>query len=140
MGFLYGSGLAGLGFSNRWYSGAIKYSIAIELDVNLEIRLVTAPYFLATKLEAFSGRGRGDYLCSDDIADIVAIMDGRPEIIDEINGSQTDLKFFLSQKFKKLSTNELFLESVAGHLRPDRVSQARLPLILERVNKIAMIA
>ncbi len=58
-----------LGFSNRWYSGAIKYSKLIELDANLEIRLVTAPYFLATKLEAFSGRGRGDFLCSDDIAD-----------------------------------------------------------------------
>ncbi len=100
---------------------------------------MTAPYFLATKLEASSGRGRGDFLFSDDIADIIAIIDGRPEIIDEINGTQTDLRSFLSQKFKDLSTNELFLESIAGHLRPDRVSQARLPLIIERVKKIARI-
>ncbi len=67
-------------------------------------------------------------------------MDGRPEITDEINESQTELRILLSQKFKKPSTNELFLESVAGRLRPDRVSQARLPLIIERVKKIAMIA
>jgi hypothetical protein len=28
-----------------------------QLFRDLEIRVVTAPYFLATKLEAFSGRG-----------------------------------------------------------------------------------
>ena len=32
-----------------------------ELEAGLRIRVVTAPYFIATKLEAFRGRGRGDY-------------------------------------------------------------------------------
>ncbi len=51
-----------LGFSNRWYLPAIKNSVTIELEPNLEIQIVTAPYFLGTKLDAFFGRGRGDYL------------------------------------------------------------------------------
>jgi len=46
--------------------------------------MVLAPYFLATKLEAFDGRGKGDYLSSHDIEDIVAVLDGRPEILDEL--------------------------------------------------------
>ena len=48
------------------------------------IRMVSAPYFLITKLEAFNGRGNGDYLMSHDIEDIVAVLDGRPEIFDEM--------------------------------------------------------
>ena len=37
-----------LGFSNRWYLSAIKYSVIIEVEPNLEIRIATAPYFLGT--------------------------------------------------------------------------------------------
>ena len=38
-----------------------------ELQAGLRIRVVTAPYFLATKLEAFRGRKRGDYANSHDL-------------------------------------------------------------------------
>jgi hypothetical protein len=54
-----------LGFSNRWYKAAMEASVMKTLRGDLEIRMVTAPYFVATKLEAFRGRGRGDFLGSD---------------------------------------------------------------------------
>ena len=76
-----------LGFSNRWYHSAIKNAIKIELEKGLMIRLVTAPYFLATKIEAFRGRGGGDYLASHDLEDIIIVLDGRPEIVTEIKNS-----------------------------------------------------
>ena len=38
-----------LGFSNKWYSPAIKNATEIFLEKGLEIRIVTAPYFIATK-------------------------------------------------------------------------------------------
>jgi hypothetical protein len=44
-----------LGFSNRWYKPAIAAAAVIELD-GLELRVVTPPYFIGTKLEAFRGR------------------------------------------------------------------------------------
>jgi hypothetical protein len=50
-----------LGFSNRWYRAAMEAAHEIALEPELHIRVVTAPYSVATKLEAFSGRGRGDY-------------------------------------------------------------------------------
>ena len=51
-----------LGFSNRWYKSALKGAQTIEFH-GLKLRVVTAPHFLATKLEAFKGRGGGRRLC-----------------------------------------------------------------------------
>jgi hypothetical protein len=48
-----------LGFSNRWYREAMAAAQEIDLEPGLRIRVVTAPYFVATKLEAFRGRGGG---------------------------------------------------------------------------------
>jgi hypothetical protein len=42
-----------LGFSNRWYRAAMETSVRKRLRGDLDIRMVTAPYFVATKLEAF---------------------------------------------------------------------------------------
>jgi hypothetical protein len=83
------------------------------------IRLVTAPYFLATKIEAFKGRGRGDYLTSHDLEDIIIVLDGRPEIVTEIKNSSADLIKFLSNSFQNFLTTEGFLEAIPGHLLLD---------------------
>jgi len=59
-----------------------------DVDVVVEVATRTAfygaparaalrPYLLATKLEAFKGRGQGDFLASRDFGDIVALVDGR---------------------------------------------------------------
>lgn len=50
-----------LGFSNTWYLPAIEAAARYDIDSTTTIKLVTAPYFLATKIEAFYGRGNGDY-------------------------------------------------------------------------------
>ena len=125
-----------LGFSNQWYSPAIINADRVELEDNLVINVVTAPYFLATKIEAFEGRGQGDFLRSHDIEDIIAVIDGRKEIVGEIKKSPEDLKTFLAIKFKEMIDNELFTESISGHLLPDSASQARAPLIINRIEEI----
>lgn len=129
-----------LGFSNKWYSQAIEDSNEVEIEANLKIRMVTAPYFLATKIEAFYGRGKKDFLASHDMEDIITLIDGREEIIKEINSSPSDLSAYLSAQFQNFLSNELFIESLSGHLLPDKASQARLPILLERIEKIANIA
>ena len=45
-----------LGFSNRWYRAAMEASTMHQVVPGLQIRVVTGPYFLATKIEAFKGR------------------------------------------------------------------------------------
>jgi hypothetical protein len=56
-----------LGFSNRWYRAAIGTAVTQRLADNLEILVVTAPLLLATKIEAFKGRGKGDFSTSHEL-------------------------------------------------------------------------
>ena len=46
-----------LGFSNRWYPEALRTAHRRDLPSGLPIRIVDPPCFIATKLEAFYGRG-----------------------------------------------------------------------------------
>ena len=125
-----------LGFSNKWYLPAIKNSVTIELEPNLEIQIVTAPYFLGTKLDAFFGRGRGDYLASHDMEDIINFINGRVEILEDIKNSEPDLKDFIIKSLQGFLGGELFLEALPGHLLPDHASQGRRSIIMERIKKI----
>ena len=126
-----------LGFSNRWYSQAIQHSVTVKLDDDLEIRSVTAPFFLATKIDAFFGRGGGDFLSSHDIEDIISLFNGRKELIGEVTRSSPELRAFLSATFKAFLANEPFLESIPGHLLPDPANQARYGIVLDQINQIA---
>ena len=74
-----------LGFSNRWYKPAMDSAVVHELEADLRVRVVTAVYFCATKLEAFAGRGKHDYQSSHDLEDLMAVLDGRPELAEEIH-------------------------------------------------------
>ena len=95
-----------LGFGNLWYAKALEHSLGFELPGHKSINLVTAPYFLITKLEAFRGRGNGDYMLSHDIEDVVAVLDGRPEVISEIKDSGDDLATELSRQFTMLQEEQ----------------------------------
>ena len=56
---------------------------------------MTAPYFLATKIEAFKGRGRGDFLASHDLEDLIFVIDGRPTIVEEVQTETPLLRRYL---------------------------------------------
>ena len=126
-----------LGFSNRWYLPAIKNSVKLQLEPDLEILIVTASYFLGTKLDAFFGRGEGDYLLSHDMEDIINLINGRVEVIDEIRNSEPDLKDFIIKSFQSFLAEDAFLEALPGHLLPDQASQARRSIVLERMEQIS---
>jgi len=81
-----------LGFSNRWYKAAMDTANEFEIERDIRIRVVTAPYFCATKLEAFKGRGKGDYLASHDLEDLITVVDGRPELLDELRSAPEDVR------------------------------------------------
>jgi hypothetical protein len=126
-----------LGFANRWYSGAVANAVDYELEAGLVIRVVTPPYFCATKIEAFHGRGNGDYASSHDLEDLLAVVDGRPELVDEIQAADNTLRRYLATEVRDLLERQEFLDALPGSLMPDAASQARLPLLLSRLQQIA---
>jgi hypothetical protein len=73
-----------LGLSNRCYPYAVETAEPVQLGPAITIRLVSAIAFVATKLEAFAGRGGGDFLNSHDLEDVLNIADGREELASEM--------------------------------------------------------
>ena len=125
-----------LGFTNRWYRAALEEAIEIEVEPTLRIRVITAPYFVATKLDAFQGRGRGDYTSSHDLEDLLAVVDGREAIIEEIARSG-EVRFYIGDQFRSLLGTPAFVDALPGYLLPDASSQNRLPILLNRLREIS---
>jgi len=126
-----------LGFSNKWYPDAIANAVTIELGDGLTIQVVSAPYFLATKLEAFLGRGAGDYMMSHDLEDIIAVIDGREELLDEVAASEALLVAYLNEQFSSLLQDAAFVDALPGMLSPDSGGQARIGILLDRIKRLA---
>lgn len=126
-----------LGFSNQWYPDALLNATQHRINEEMTIRVVTAPFFLATKIEAFRSRGRGDFFASHDMEDIITLLDGRPEIVEDVASAPEGVREFLAGEFARLLKHRSFLDAVPGHLLPDAASQRRVPFLLERIKAIA---
>ena len=128
-----------LGFSNRWYEGAIQTATPASLPSGKVIRLITAPFFLGTKMEAFYDRGENDYYMSHDLEDFIAVIDGREQLLEELAEASADLREYLGEATGKLLGNERFLEALPGYVPGDSISQRRIPIIIERLRKMAAL-
>jgi hypothetical protein len=128
-----------LGFSNRWYKAAMQASMTKKLRHDLEIRIVTAPYFVATKLEAFKGRGRGDFLGSHDLEDVVSVVDGRETLRAEVRDTGPELSEYVRREITNLLANPGFIDALPGFLLPDAASQSRIGIVLDRLHDLASI-
>ena len=126
-----------LGFSNRWYKAVFDTSTAIPLPSGLEINLISSPLFIATKLEAFHDRGNEKYGVSHDIEDIITVVDGRVELLEEIENTPEDVKEYLQEEFELLLAEPNFFDSLSWHLPPDPANQNRLPMIIKKLRIIS---
>lgn len=125
-----------LKFGNCWYKEAIEHSITHELDDNLIIKSVTAPYLLATKIEAFKTRGNCDFLGSHDFEDIITVIAGRIEIADEIALATENLKALLKQFFAEIINDDNFRTALPGHLNDGPVTIQRIQTVQNRLKQI----
>jgi predicted nucleotidyltransferase len=122
-----------LGFTNRWYKAALQTAQPYPISEEINIRLVTPVYFLATKFEAFKGRGNNDLLGSRDIEDILNLIDGRAELDHELSQAADDVKAYLIAEFKVLLDSpdiSYAVQSTAGG------DVGREQLIFERMEKV----
>ena len=128
-----------LGFSNRWYKAAMDTANEFEIERDIRIRVVTAPYFCATKLEAFKGRGKGDYLASHDLEDLITVVDGRPELLDELRSAPEDVRSYIADAVGQMLKARQFIDALAGYLLPDSASQARINQLLAKLTQISKL-
>ena len=129
-----------LGFANRWYPLALETAVSVALPSGRLIRLIAAPVFLATKLEAFDGRGRGDFLFSHDLGDLLVVVDGRDVLLEECRISPSELRDYLADRFRGLLALPSFIDALPGHLPGDAASQERLPELQAKLREIGELS
>ena len=129
-----------LGFSNRWNADALRASSDVLLPGGLTIRTTTAPYFLGTKMEAFRGRGQGDYFASHDLEDFVAVIDGRTSIVQDVQEASPELRDFIGEAVRTLLAASRFQDALPGYLPPDSASQARIGQLSRMLNELSRLA
>ncbi len=124
-----------LGYTNLWYESALHHATSFLLAGGQSIRLITAPYFLGTKMEAFRGRGQMDFQASHDLEDFVAVIDGRSTILEEIADSPSDLRKYLAEATRSLLGESVFLDGLPGFV----LDEGRVPLMLERLTQLTLL-
>ena len=129
-----------LGFANRWYPHAVASSRQVTLPSRKTIRLIAAPHFLATKFEAFADRGNGDVLSSHDLEDIINVIDGRAELLDEIATAAPELRIYLGQRCAALLATPQFANYLPGLLAQDETLAQRVATATSHLQSIAALA
>lgn len=124
-----------LGFSNRWYRMGIESAEICELSDGIKIRILAPPLFLATKFEAYLGRGNGDLVMSKDMEDILLVVDGRPSLVEEVRAADHDVRMFIAEQFASLLQADDFDHYLQGNLRGppgrDEIVLARMTALSE---------
>ncbi len=129
-----------LGFANRWYSAARETARVLRLDDHLAVRVVTAPCFVATKFDAFDGRGNRDWAVSKDLEDILVVADGREELLDELRASEPALQAFVAQWCRRLLDAHGRGDVLYGYFPGDAASQERCEeVIVPRLQAMASL-
>lgn len=124
-----------LGYANRWFLEGLAHAVKFTLPSGREIQIFEPLYFLATKLEAFSGRGEGDPYHKD-VEDIVILIDGRQELLDEVVRADAELRQFITSGVAgliKLNGIDYAIQSSSSV----RANPARGKLIYQRMKDLS---
>ncbi|MGI6395549.1 MAG: hypothetical protein ACOX2F_12635 [bacterium] len=124
------------GNNSKWLAETVSSPFLIKRDENV-FKIASPACFIALKLEAFTDRGNDDFLGSKDLEDLIAVVDGRAEIVKEIFESNKLVAQFISEKLAQLLKNNEFIASIAGHLMPDPASQERRHIVFDRLKKMS---
>ena len=122
-----------LGFSNELYPSALAHITTVEID-GTSVPHIDAPHFIGTKLLAYEGRGKGDLHASHDLEDLFAVVNSRPEILEEIARAPAKCREVVGPRLEVLRANPSLEEAVEGYLANDVPGQHRV--VLERLDAV----
>ena len=124
-----------LGFANRWYRPGFAAAVSTALDAGVSLRHLDAPHFLATKFEAYNDRGGRDVYLSHDLEDIVTVIDGRAELVDELVQAGPALRAYVVEQARALLAHPELPNALPGIV----AQPIRAGIVLERLQRIASL-
>ncbi len=107
---------ASIGFTNKWYPKGFRNAVHYEIDKTTTVKILSAPYFIATKLEAFKGRGKNDGRTSSDFEDIIYVLENRESIWEEMKISEESVRNYLRTEFLSLLNLQPIFEWIDCHV------------------------
>ncbi|MFB1023150.1 MAG: hypothetical protein QMC40_10370 [Vicingaceae bacterium] len=95
-----------------------------------EIKILSAPCYLATYFEAFNGRGT-DLRTSHDIEDIIYVLDNRINIVAEVKKDNKGVQEFFTEQLNRIIKEEMLSEVLLAHIHPLMLAE-RMPIVEEK--------
>ncbi|MCC6837215.1 MAG: nucleotidyl transferase AbiEii/AbiGii toxin family protein [Bacteroidia bacterium] len=123
-----------IGFSNKWYPDGFTHAMDHVIDERCTVKILSTPYFIATKLEAHKDRGDNDGRTSQDFEDIVFVLENRSSIWEELANTEKSLNDYLRKEFEELLSNQALYEWVDAHV--ERISPPATDSIIEGMKKM----
>ena len=129
---------AELGLNTAWFTEALA-TVSEQVFDHTRLKLVSPAAFLATKYVAFIDRGDGDFYASHDLEDFIAVIDGRENIVADVDRARPRLRRYLVTSVRELMGAPAFDEALPGQLPPDEASQQRLSKLRAKLRRIAQL-
>ncbi len=126
-----------LGFSNPWYASGLSAALTVKVGTDLEIQVFAPPVFVATKIEAFYGRGRADWYASHDLEDILTVIEGRSRLVDEVQASSPDVRAFIADWARRLRGLAAWHDIVEGHLSREALRSGFRDVVIGRIESLS---
>jgi predicted nucleotidyltransferase len=122
-----------LGPANRWYKIGFE-NLWTAKAKDQEIKILSAPCFLASKFEAFNDRG-SDCRMSHDIEDVIYVLDNRINIVEEIAKDDIRIANFIKDELQNIANKGLMQEVLMAHIHPLMLEE-RLPIVEGKITQI----
>lgn len=120
--------------ANPWFAPGFALKEKLEVEEQI-IQILPLPYFLATKFEAYNGRGKNEPRTSHDFEDIVYVLENRTDIAEQIITAPEDVKPFLKSEFESILKDSAKQEAILGNLYYETRDE-RFNMIIEKLKII----
>lgn len=124
-----------LGYENRWFVDGLANADTVMLPSGISIKIFKPTYFVATKLEAFKGRGEGD-VYHKDVEDILLVVDGRESLFEEVSQADQALRAYIAHGIDGLLKLDT-LDYVINSFHSVTANPGRGRIIFERLKKLS---
>lgn len=125
-----------LGPTNSWLKPGFEKAYSKKIG-DTEIKILPVSWYLATKWEAFKGRG-GDPRMSHDFEDVIYVIDNNLELIRDVTQTDPEVRSFLQGMSEEILIHPSRNEIIECHLNPFTADERR-GIVIGKLEKIKAI-
>lgn len=117
--------------ANKQFDLGFDYLEEKEID-DLKIQILSFPYFLATKFEAYQSRGISDPRSSKDFEDIAYLLDNVTDFPEKIKSANKDVRIYLIERLQEIQNSNTLQEGIISQLSYQTQNE-RFQMIMEKI-------